>query len=196
MAQIDSYRTTMLRKREELAKLNQDLAREQAKIAPLQKKIISAKCAIERTKSDSTIKSRLSEIGRAEKSIADIQKKCSDIQAKIAQKEKEYTTADKNYRSEEAKINKKAVDDEKKRLQQAARQSVAMEQAIRRQEQLQAKMQREIDSIKAIPEKITVLFLAANPVDTHRLRLDQEARSIQEKIRLSEYRDSVRFESR
>lgn len=196
MAQIDSYRTTMLRKREELAKLNQDLAREQAKIAPLQKKIISAKCAIERTKSDSTIKSRLSEIGRAEKSIADIQKKCSDIQAKIAQKEKEYTTADKNYRSEEAKINKKAVDDEKKRLQQAARQSVAMEQAIRRQEQLQAKMQREIDSIKAIPEKITVLFLAANPVDTHRLRLDQEARSIQEKSRLSEYRDSVRFESR
>lgn len=39
MAQIDSYRTTLLRKRGELAKLNQDLAREQAKIAPLQKKL-------------------------------------------------------------------------------------------------------------------------------------------------------------
>lgn len=196
MAQIDYYRTTLLKKREELAKLNQDLAREQAKIAPLQKKIISAKSAINRTKSDSTIKSRLSEIDRAEKSIADIQKKCGDIQAKIAQKEKEYATADKNYRNEEAKINKKAADDEKKRLQQSARQSAAMEQAIRRQEQHQAQMQREIDSIKAIPEKITVLFLAANPVGTHQLRLDEEARSIQEKIRLSEYRDSVQFESR
>ena len=39
MAQIDYYRTTLLKKREELAKLNQDLAREQAKIAPLQKKL-------------------------------------------------------------------------------------------------------------------------------------------------------------
>lgn len=39
MALIDSYRTTLLRKREELAKLNQDLAREQSKIAPLQKKM-------------------------------------------------------------------------------------------------------------------------------------------------------------
>lgn len=196
MALIDSYRTTLLRKREELAKLNQDLAHEQSKIAPLQKKIISAKSAISRTKSESTIKSRLSEIDRTEKSIADIQKKCGDIQAKIARKEKEYTTADKNYRNEEAKLNKKAADEEKKRLQEAARQSAAMEQAIRRQEQLQAQMQREIDTIKAIPEKITVLFLAANPIGTHQLRLDEEARSIQEKIRLSEYRDSVQFESR
>lgn len=196
MAQIDFYRTTLLKKRDELAKLNQDLAREQAKIAPLQKKIISAKSAINRTKSNSTIKSKLSEIERAEKSIVDIQKKCGDIQAKIALKEKEYTTADKNYRNEEAKLNKKAANDEKKRLQQAAWQSATMEQAIRRQEQQQAQMQREIDSIKAIPEKITVLFLAANPVDTHQLRLDEEARSIQEKIRLSEYRDSVQFESR
>lgn len=196
MALIDSYRTTLLRKRDELAKLNQDLAREQAKVAPLQQKIISAKSAIGRTKSESTIKSKLSEIDRANKSIMDIQKKCSSIQAKIAQKEKEYTTADKNYRNEEAKLNKKAADEGKKRIQQAARQSAAMEQALRRQEQLQAQMQREIDSIKAIPEKITVLFLAANPIDTHQLRLDEEARSIHEKLRLSELRDSIQFESR
>ena len=196
MALIDSYRTTLLRKRDELAKLNQDLAREQAKVAPLQQKIISAKSAIGRTKSESTIKSKLSEIDRANKSIMDIQKKCSSIQAKIAQMEKEYTTADKNYRNEEAKLNKKAADEEKKRIQQAARQSAAMEQALRRQEQLQAQMQREIDSIKAIPEKITVLFLAANPIDTHQLRLDEEARSIHEKLRLSELRDSIQFESR
>ena len=51
------------------------MAKEQAKIAPLQKKIISAKGAISRTKSQSTIKSKLNEIERAEKSISDIQKK-------------------------------------------------------------------------------------------------------------------------
>ena len=80
MSQIDTYRNTLLRKREELAKLNQDLAKEQAKIAPLQKKIIAANGAISRTKSASTIKSKLNEIDRANKSIADIQKKCGDIQ--------------------------------------------------------------------------------------------------------------------
>lgn len=38
MSQLDTYKNTLLRKRDDLAKLNQDLAREQAKIAPLQKK--------------------------------------------------------------------------------------------------------------------------------------------------------------
>lgn len=51
-------------------------------------------------------------------------------------------------------------------------------------------------NVKAIPETITVLFLAANPITTSRLGLDEEVRSIQEKIRLSKYRNSIRFESR
>ena len=75
MSQLDMYRNTLLKKQEDISKLNQDMAKEQAKIAPLQKKIISAKGAISRTKSQSTIKSKLNEIERAEKSISDIQKK-------------------------------------------------------------------------------------------------------------------------
>ena len=59
MSMLDTYRNNLLRKREEAAKLNQDLAKEQAKIAPLQQKIISANAAIGRTKSASTIKSTL-----------------------------------------------------------------------------------------------------------------------------------------
>ena len=50
MSTLDTYRNNLLRKREEAAKLNQDLAKEQAKIAPLQQKIISANAAIGRTK--------------------------------------------------------------------------------------------------------------------------------------------------
>lgn len=196
MSQLDTYRNTLLRKRDDLAKLNQDLAREQAKIAPLQKKIISANSAIERTKSQSTIKSKYGEIERANKSIADIQKKCGDIHKKIAQKEKELSTADKNYRNEEVKLNKKNAEAEKKRQQEAARQASSIERSIREYGHTQSQMQLEIERLKAIPEKITVLFMAANPSDTPQLRLDEEARSIQEKIRLSEYRDSIRFESR
>ena len=38
--------------------------------------------------------------------------------------------------------------------------------------------------------------MASNPSDTSQLRLDEEVRAIQEKIRLSDYRDSIHFESR
>lgn len=196
MSQLDTYRNALLKKQEEISKLNQDLAKEHAKLAPLHKKILSAKDAISHTKSQAIMKSKLNEIERAEKSIADVQKKCGDIQKKIAQKEKERANAEKNYRNEEAKINKKAMELEKKRQQEAKRQAAAFERSLKEYKNTQSHMQLEIEQLKAIPEKITVLFLAANPKDTKQLSLDEEARSIQEKIRLSEYRESVHFESR
>lgn len=130
------------------------------------------------------------------KPLQTLKKKVGDIQKKLAQKEKEIAAAEKTYHNEETKVNKKAADAEKKRIQEASRQSAALEQAIHRQEQLQFQMRQEIDEMKALPEKITVLFLAANPKSTPQLNLDEEARAIREKIRLSEYRDSVQFESR
>lgn len=196
MSLLDTYRNTVLRKREELAKLNQDLAKEQAKISPLQQKILSANNAIKRTKSQSTMKSKLGEIDRANKSIADTEKKIGDIYKKIAQKERDLATADKNYRNEESRVSKKYADAEKKRQQEANIQMQSIEQTIRRHEQFQFQMQSEIERLKAIPDKITVLFMSSNPIDTQPLRLDEEARVIQEKIRLAQYRGSVNFESR
>ncbi|MDD7076787.1 MAG: hypothetical protein PUI42_01495 [Lachnospiraceae bacterium] len=38
LSQLDTYRNTLLKKQEDISKLNQDMAKEQAKIAPLQKK--------------------------------------------------------------------------------------------------------------------------------------------------------------
>lgn len=60
MAQIDTYRSAVLRKKQELAKLNQALAKEQAKIAPLESKINSANSAISRAKNASTVKTKIS----------------------------------------------------------------------------------------------------------------------------------------
>lgn len=196
MSQLDTYRDALLRKKNELAGLNQALAREQKRLAPLQSKINSANNAIRRTKSVSTIKSKMSEIERASKTMADVQKKIGEIQKKIASKEKEIATLEKHYQNEEDKIRKKQADKEKKRMQAATRQSKQLEQRIRHNERIQAQMQYDIEQLQAVPETITVLFLAANPIDTPALRLDEEARSIQEKIRLSEYRDCVHFESR
>jgi RNA polymerase sigma factor (sigma-70 family) len=41
----------------------------------------------------------------------------------------------------------------------------------------------------------TVLFLAANPVRTQRLQLDEECRAIQDKIRTSKFHDQIQFRS-
>ena len=184
MSQLDSYRNTLMRKMEEAAKLSQDLAKEQAKLSPLQSKIISAKSAISRTKNQATIKSRLGDIDRG------------DIQKKIAAKEKEVATAEKNYRNEEVRVQKRQEAEDKKRMQEADRQARQLEQRLRENERMQRQMQQDIEQLQTVPNVITILFLAANPAGTTPLQLDEEARSIQQKIRMADYRDSIRFESR
>jgi hypothetical protein len=47
-----------------------------------------------------------------------------------------------------------------------------------------------------LEKKITILFLAANPKNTDRLRLDEEVRTIDERLRLAQYRDKFNLEQR
>lgn len=49
---------------------------------------------------------------------------------------------------------------------------------------------------KLAPPQITVLFLASSPEDLEPLRLDKESREIQQRLRATDYRESVRFEWR
>lgn len=148
------------------------------------------------TSSQSTIRSKLSDIERAEKEIAAIDKKVADLDKKVAQKDKEIADEEKRLRSEEDKIRKKQEQEEKKRKQESEKTIQNMNQAITSQQRQQATMQRDIEQLKYIPGKITVLFFATNPKGTSQLRLDEEARSIQEMIRKSEHRDSISFETR
>jgi len=85
---------------------------------------------------------------------------------------------------------------EKKQLRENERNNALIRETLAQHEKYQEELQMQIEQLKVIPEKITVLFLAANPTDTPALRLDEEARMIFEKIRQSEFRDSVEFESR
>jgi hypothetical protein len=45
-------------------------------------------------------------------------------------------------------------------------------------------------------KKVTILFLGVGPADTSRLRLDQEAREIEERIRKADFRDCFIFKSK
>lgn len=196
MALIDTYRNNIGRKRVELSKLSSDKAKESEKKARQKQKIVSATNALKHTSSQSTIRSKTSEIERAEKEIAAIDKRIADLDKKIAQKDKEIASEEKKLRSEEDKLRKKQEQEDKKRQQQNEQTLRKINQAITTQQRQQADMKRDIEWLKAVPEKITVLFLATNPKGTSQLRLDEEARTIQEMIRKSEHRDSISFETR
>lgn len=196
MALIDTYRSNITRKKSEISKLSQYKAKESTKIPVLKSKIIAAKSAIERTKSQSTNRSKLSEISRAEKDIADLDKKIADYEKKITQKDKELASEQKRYDSEVTKQDQKKATEEKKRLQENERVLSDINIAISRQSFIQDQIKNEIEEMKKVPEKITVLFMSSNPINTSHLRLDEEARSIQEMISKSKHRDSVNFETR
>ncbi|MCC7066418.1 MAG: CHAT domain-containing protein [Planctomycetes bacterium] len=48
-----------------------------------------------------------------------------------------------------------------------------------------------MSQFKQVTKSVKIVFLAANPTSTKRLRLDDEARQIQQKLRASELRDSI-----
>lgn len=196
MAIIDTYRNNIMRKKSELAKLQSDRASETKKIPTQTSKIISARKTLQTTKSTSTMNSKLREIESAEKASAAIDKKVADIDGKIARKNKEIADEEKRFRQEEAREQKKREDADKKRLTDSAKQLKQMESTLKAHERTQLQVRRDIVDLQAIPETITVLFMASNPAGSAQLRLDEEARSIAEMIRKSEHRDSVKFESR
>jgi len=192
---IDTYKNNVHRKKQEILKLNEDNAKEQKKIAEHMNKIISAKQAISRTKSESTIKSKLREIERYEKSISDIEKKIATNHHKISQKQKELNNEENKVIKEEEKIYKKQQQEEKKRILESKKREKELNLRLQKHDTLHQQTKIEISKIKELPKKITVLFLASNPTDQNQLRLDEEARAIMENIRKSDYRESVEFKS-
>lgn len=186
----------ILKLKGEIAKIKSDIAKEQAKISPLKKKIISAEESIRKTKSASTAKSKLNDINRAENAIATIEKKIGDLQKKEAKKEAELKSAEKAYQNEVDKENKKKLKEDKKLQTEHDRQMRSVSSTLQQHTYRQDAFEKELAQLTALPQKITVLFMASNPKGTGHLRLDEEARNIQERIRLSEYRDSIIFETR
>ena len=196
MAMIDSYRNNVIRKKEELAKLSSDKARENDKIAKARQKIDTANSAIRRTSSISTIKSRQNDIIRAEKEITNSEKKIADIQRKSSRLSKDISDLQKKIDKEEANIHKKRIQDERKEQQKTQTQISKLNQTMMLYENRQNILEGAVEDLMKVPETITVLFLASNPQNTTSLRLDAECRDIQEMIRKSEYRDNIRFETR
>lgn len=195
MAIIDSYRNSKITKQKELAKLTRDKAKEFTKISDLNRKINSASDAMKRTKSISTINSKLKEIERYQKNIASTNKKIADLETKIGKKEKEIFDYQTKIDKEQNSIDKKKTAEAKKFSELQERNLRSINSTLHQHNKLHLDTINEIKILKNIPKKITVLFLASNPIDQVQLRLDEEARSISEMIRKAKHRDAVKLES-
>ena len=103
---------------------------------------------------------------------------------------------EKKFQKEKARLEKKAMDEEKKVRRQTEKQMKQLSSTLQAQGKAQNRLKEEVQKLQEIPKVITVLFLAANPQETSQLQLGEEARDIQNKIRLSKHRDSVKFETR
>lgn len=196
MSLLESYRRNVSRKREDIAKLQQSKSKEQAKIASLSQKINSASQALSKTKSDSTAKSKVREIERYQKDQASTEKKIADFETKMAQRNKELVTEQNKVSREEEKENKKRIAESNKQEKEHTSRMRSINTTLVKHESLHKETLTAIEKLRSLPERIVVLFLAANPADQQQLRLDEEARSINAMVRKSKHRDSVHFETR
>ena len=191
----DSQRRKIQQARQQIGKLQQDKAREAKKVADATRKVNSASQAIKRTKIQGTIKSKLGEIEREQKKIADAEKKSAEIETKLAREQKKISDGERDLAREIAREDRKREQEQKRAELQHQKRMSDITSKLATHDKLHDETRTAIQQLAELPEKVTVLFLASNPVDQQQLRLDEEVRSITEMIRKSEHRDSVELVS-
>ncbi|MGN1298280.1 MAG: CHAT domain-containing protein [Clostridia bacterium] len=200
MSLLETYKSRIKRKKEELIKLDSQKSRYLSDIATKKSKVISAMQSIKRTKVQSTIQSKSREIERYEREIQGAEKNIAEIGKKIAKKKKEINDEEKKLLTEELR-------EEKNRKKELDRQQEKFKREISNLSSVQNNMQYQLNQLKGSKSRITILFLASNPkceyVDENgikreqqKLDLDKEAREIREAIVKSIKRDSIDFQTR
>lgn len=129
------------------------------------------------------------------KEIANTNNKIAGFELKIGRKEKEIFDYQTKIEKEQKNIDKKRKNESEKLIKEQEKSLRNINTTLDYHDRLHENTINEIKELKNIPEKITVLFLASNPIDQIQLRLDEEARSISEMIRKAKHRDSVKLES-
>ncbi len=195
MSLLDIYRRNVQRKKEEISRFQNDKAREQKKLADLSGKNQRAAESLSRTKSQSTAQSKLREIECYQRESANVEKKVANLDSKIARKHKELINEEKKVAREEENEARKRNREAEKQARDHKRRMANINSALTKHDRLHLETQTVLEKLQQLPERIVVLFLAANPLDQQQLRLDEEARAISEMIRKAKHRDSVRFES-
>lgn len=180
------YRQQVRRADEEISRLQTERARESEKVADANRKAATAQQGAIPANSASLRASKMRQAQRYQEAAAKAEKRVAALEDKIAQAQRKRFKAEQSLHKEKERDDRRRQDETSRRDQSASTpmchdqpHAIALS-AMRR----------------PVPERITVLFLAANPLDQEQLRLDEEVRSIGDKIRSSDHHDAVRLESR
>jgi hypothetical protein len=186
--ELDRHRRKQSDEETRAARLEKEAARydEQAERASLSSTASSKRQTATRKRGDAN---RAREAAaKASKAFAETQQKLHRAEADLA---KETDREERRKREREER--------QRRTRERRQREDVrARERELERLSQDAANLRAQLEAKPwiAAPEAITVLFIAASPEDQTPLRLDQEVREIQQRVRASEYRDAVHFELR
>ena len=189
MSMVEHYRWEVQRYREQISRLQQEKSRHAQNKARCAGNIARERQMMSSSSSASSVQSHLRSITRYEQDQA----RCDD---RIANVERQIADAERNLARASDWLSHEEVRESQRQAEEHRRVMAEMSASVLANQTVIADVEADVASIKKHMNKMTVLFLAANPVVTDRLGLDEEAHLILEMIRKSEYRDSIRFVSR
>jgi hypothetical protein len=158
------------------------------------------------TNARTSVSSRLTDANNADTKVRKAEEKLRNEEAseRTAQKRKD----DQQQRNEDRKRKQEESAERSKRQREEREQKRAEQQRAANE----AAQQRELSGLagrtaeleqkllvaerRAAPPEVAVLFLAASPEDQPPLRLDKETREIERRVRASDYREAIYFETR
>lgn len=185
------YRTQIAQHQRTIARLQGEKVKKVKAAANAGKKSADASAAAAKTSSVSTMKSKLRDAMRYDSEQTKALSEVSQLEKKIFEAQKRLTQSEQRLTEVLKREQRRSDAAHEQRMRQ-------INDGLSRHEELHDQTAREIEKLKALPEKITVVFFAADPGSdkSNRLLLDEEARLIGEKIRASEHRDVLEFHTR
>ncbi len=192
----DNHRRRCDQLRKDINYLQKQKTREVGKISEVRHKINHSQNSLKSAKSESRYRSILREIERYQKDGARAESEIAKIEGKITRKMDELSREEQRLLHEEERERQKRQRDHMRQTMKQEKYIKDLKRQVDKHQRLHNETQQVIASLQDLPEHINVLFLAANPRDQERLHLDEEIRAIDEMIRKSEHRDSVRLVSK
>ena len=172
------------------ADLKKKKGAEERAVSKLREEIGCLERGVTRTTSGSTLKQKSGQIETKSKNAAEGGVKVAKLDADIAKNLGGQRRAQNTLDQTVARRTKKEDVEANKRRDTEMRHAKSLTREAAKQNSPRSAALGNGD-LSQLPEKITALFFASNPLDQTQLRLGEEIREVERQIRLSEHRDSV-----
>jgi len=196
MSLLRTYRQKAQRLQADIAKLLKSRSDATKKRATLARKVFELERGARSSKSVATRNSKMRQMESKQKELQRQDDKVSGIEQKISQKQKDLGRNAELLSREEEKELKKRIKEEAQVAKRQEERLRKMGDKLVEHDAIHSQTLSAIEKIQELPEKIVILFIAANPVDQKQLRLDEEIRAIEQMILKSAHRDSIKLESK